>query len=71
MSDKMREEFEVFMKNKHWSWASGDVKSELYDLWKASRAAITVDLPSTYSVEQEDYKCRVMDCLDDAGINCI
>lgn len=43
----------------------------MWQAWQASRAAITVDLPSSYNVEQEDYKRWVMDCLDDAGINCI
>lgn len=43
--DKMREEFEVFMANPHWSWATGDMKEEFYCLWKASRAALCVELP--------------------------
>lgn len=43
--DKMREEFEAFMANPHWSWATGDMKEELYCLWQASRAALCVELP--------------------------
>lgn len=76
--DKMREEFDVFMENPHWSWAAGDRKEELYELWKASRASLCVELPKTpdFSASDEpdlafEYGVEVMkDLIESAGITC-
>ena len=79
MSDKAREEFEEWFSSefKYKPMVSGSgeyitVSARASWLgWQASRASITVELPNSYNVEQEDYKRWVMDYLDDVGINCI
>ena len=62
----------MFMSDPLWSWASGDKREALYSLWKASRAALCVNLPdSERSVECGDVLCRsdVEQALDDAGVS--
>ena len=73
--DKMREEFEDFMEDSHWSWASGDSKEELYKVWKASRSALCVELNSVVFSRDKNgdgglmLPERVFKAMDEAGVS--
>lgn len=43
-------------------------KKDLWECWEASRAAIRVDLPPVWSVEQSDYRNEVGSVLDEVGV---
>ena len=85
MTDKMREEFEVWYEGHcapleaDWFKRDSDYKDdydyfpaqEAWDGWKASRAALCVNLPdSERSVDCGDvlYRSDVEQALDDAGV---
>lgn len=74
--DKMREEFEGWLK------ATGQLAMVedngqycfqhtrlAWDAWQASRNCLRVKLPTSWSVEQSDYKSEVVDELDGAGVS--
>lgn len=71
--DNMREEFEAwFLKEK------GDKVSEsyqfltkeiMYEGWKASRAALRVELPGAWILAEHEYKRQVEESLDSAGVS--
>lgn len=79
MSEKMREEFQVWFDANHktenhsFNFA---MSSAMFDAWQASRAALVVELPElesfnasdepdfAYEVAIDDIKCA----LDDAGV---
>lgn len=84
MMDKMREEFEAWAKTTSLKnflfWRPSDNQYEVYavqtafDGWKASRAALCVELPSEW--DDPFTLCDVMDARDvryairDAGVSC-
>lgn len=62
--DKMREEFEAWYSG---FYGYGDAhKKDLWDTWKASRAALCVELPDESSVWRYQDVCE---SLDDAGVS--
>lgn len=78
MSDKVREEFEVFCAKHNYrtdkSKSGGyvyHVTSSCWDAWQASRQALVVDLPSIDCIHSaEEYRDVVEMALTKAGIKC-
>lgn len=67
MVDKMREEFLVWYNQQE---QFGDAhQEELWKSWKASREALTINLPTCRNVQQSEYKYELIDELYDHGIN--
>lgn len=65
--NKMREEFEAWYSDFD---GYGDAhKQELWETWKASRAALCVELPRCWNDEQRDYRDNMVDRLDDVGVS--
>ena len=75
--DKIREEFEVWAIKHHFSVTKKpDCASYVHDStmcafegWKASRAALCVELPSAFSMEEVDLKNEICGALYDAGVS--
>lgn len=77
MTDKMREEFEVYCKREHLGTTSKDCDGDyfnpmidmLWHCWKASRAALCVELPSRMNQSDNDhYACGFDNALYAAEI---
>lgn len=82
--DKMREEFEawfliasgvdVFSDRDGGAYKCEDDESTRYLCgiwlsWKASRAALCVQMPRCCNEEQDSYRLNIIDSLDDAGVS--
>lgn len=79
MSEKMREEFEIFVLHNH-SYGAGcrgdgsyySTKiNDMWQAWKASRAALVVELPDVIGQPLAYHEAinDVKDALDDAGVD--
>ena len=80
MSEKMREDFEEWFSEYslpcEGDWfkrdSCGDYDSpsthDVWMGWKASRAALVVELPSAWNRDQVEFKSEVYDALNDAGV---
>lgn len=74
---KVREEFEEWAIKHHFSVTKKpDGKSYVHDStmcafegWKASRAALCVELPSAWRLAEHEYKRQVEESLDSAGVS--
>lgn len=76
--DKMREEFEVWFASIYHTppWPTRydgsyycDTANDLFECWKASRAALCVELPRCWNDEQRDYRDELVNALDKAGVS--
>lgn len=73
--DKMREEFEAWLDSAgyHIERAGGGYKYDsiniAWNAWKASRAALCVQMPRCCNEEQDSYRLNIIDSLDDAGVS--
>lgn len=73
--DKVREEFEAWAINCDLcTFAIGDEYKYMatewaWRAWKASRAALCVELPRCWNDEQRDYRDNMVDRLDDVGVS--
>lgn len=64
--DKVREEFEKFYSKQN---QYGEAhKQELWEVWKASRESIVVDLPRCRYEEQQEYQDELLNSLDKVGV---
>ena len=70
MSEKMMDEFEAICESDLWSWMNEDQKLAALSLWesawKASRAALVVELPEKAALMSAS---SVHAALDDAGVS--
>ena len=71
MTDKMREEFEAWIDRQGYFWLAD--KDAYWEAWKASRAALCVELPDGYIGHpyRNDILSAIDECriaLDDAGV---
>ena len=76
--DKMREEFEAWCASigftlKPNAFDNGDYAMgygwEEWNAWQASRAALRVELPDAWILAEHEYKRRVEESLDSAGVS--
>ena len=73
MTDKLREEFEVWFDSKHKTENESlnfAIREAMFDAWKASRAALCVELPDfEMDCSECHYHARnIQAVLDDAGV---
>ena len=75
MSEKVREEFEVWasqffkMDVEQWGeYVDGETQWAWLS-WKASRAALRVELPGAWRLAEHEYKRQVEESLDSAGVS--
>ena len=74
MTDKMREEFETWFDSKHKTENESlnfAIREAMFDAWKASRAALCVEIPKQYSTDSiGSAYCAdaVIDSIDRAGV---
>ena len=79
--DKMREEFEKWFEDDSFpleaNWFKKDDDGDYYlsstdfawSAWKASRAALRVELPGAWRLAEHEYKRQVEESLDSAGVS--
>ena len=73
--DKMREEFEAWAINCDLcTFAVGDeykcmTTEWAWRAWKASRAALCIQMPRCCNEQQDSYRLNIIDSLDDAGVS--
>ena len=75
--DKMREEFEDWWRSEgHSGFAINSSGNYIFShtktawiSWKASRAALCVELPRCWNDDQRDYRDELVDSMDQAGVS--